>query len=950
MFGEGNDEVRGMIPRAVEQIFNKLKEKERTHDVAVVCSFLEIYNDQIRDLGKAYLVAMGVEESSNMAIFEKTSDIFESIAGKRGNPYFAPAFHKAGSSSAQNQEDVLARPGLKEVQDEYQTMNYDIREDADGNVFVKDLSLVPVTKLDEVIALINAGVRVRATHETKMNATSSRSHTVFTVTVVQKDKLTGTATSGMLNLVDLAGSERIKKSESQGIRLKEALHINSSLSALGKVVTALDPSSENTHVPYRDSKLTRVLQNSLGGNSYTVVLAAIHPHSSYYEECLSTLQFANRCRNVRNNPRINYVEDNEDKDRKIRRLQEELQQLRQKISQLEGSGGGGGRHVQQAIMKEKGPEIMKNLVVMLKKAGIEANFATDGGLMLNGQKISADDLGLAEGSVDSFTGSQIEDSGSVSGGGGGKGPSIGGGGGAAYLAAGKAGSGPGNQKMKKIISELQDANSQLQAKLKDRKVLMDEQGRQIQEMTNELTRLQTSIRHKEYEYKQLADEKERALSHLESNMKDAHSKELDELVSNNRSLQQTHQTTLQNAPESFKVYGALIKKAQESKASFEGPLRQEFEKHLLSLEKTRVTELSNIKTQYEYWLQQKDKALEEFVAKFNSFREKKAEQLRMCENEIVRLFAYTEKIENILDGVEKGKYRVQQRQGQHGKTTTGVAHVLGRTSTPGAGTSSSLVGGGDPEEVEMGAVVLPKGVRPINPLTDDAANLELTKRIVGSHKQRQIKLEKMKEEAFHRSLQAAARSETIGTVDPVLQQQIRDLLVASGDARGASSSALPIYDQQSNNGGAENNTGDLANSTPMRPVRLDAISQSSSNQFGGEGEVGQMGGKEFGRSGSSLAVDNSAYMREIEELKAQNEELRKQNLLSLSKISDQLSSHDMIVYLRSLEGEIDKQRKLLKEQSAQIQNLKVANTSLTRIIEKQTSTVRPRTAMGRKFL
>lgn len=949
MFGEGNDEIRGMIPRAVEHIFNRLKEKESTHEVAVVCSFLEIYNDQIRDLGKAYLVAMGVEESTNMAIFEKTSDIFESIAGKRGNPYFAPAFHKTTSAIAQNQEDVLARPGLKEVQDEYQTMNYDIREDADGNVFVKDLSLVPVTKLDEVIALISAGVRVRATHETKMNATSSRSHTVFTVTVVQKDRLTGTAITGMLNLVDLAGSERIKKSESQGIRLKEALHINSSLSALGKVVTALDPSSENTHVPYRDSKLTRVLQNSLGGNSYTVVLAAIHPHSNYYEECLSTLQFANRCRNVRNNPRINYVEDNEDKDRKIRRLQEEIQQLRQKISQMEGSGGGGGRHLHQATLAQKGPEIMKNLITMLKKAGIEANISNDGGLMLNGQKISPDDLGLAEGSVsDSFTSSQVEDSGSVTGGGdGGRGAS--GGGGGAYMISGKGG-GAGNQKMKKIISELQDANSQLQAKLKDRKVLMDEQGRQIQEMSNELTRLQTNIRHKEYEYKQLSEEKERALAQLEANLKEAHGKELDELVANNRSLQQLHQTALQNAPESFKVYGTLIKKVQESKASFEGPLRQEFEKHLLSLEKTRVTELSNIKTQYEYWLQQKDKALEEFVAKFNSFREKKAEQLRMCENEIVRLFAYTEQIESILDGVEKGKYRVQQRQGHHGKTTTGVAHVLGKTTTPG--TPSGAIGGGtggNPEEVEMGAVVLPKGLRPINPLKDETENLELTKRIVGSHKQRQIKLEKMKEEAFHRSLQAAARSETIGTVDPVLQQQIRDLLVAPGDTRSVPSSNTPppptTTTQDQSNGESNNDpaTGNADASksnpqdSPIRAQRISSINESYATSHRDNGNA----------SATSSGIDNSAYVREIEALKAENEEIRKQNHLSLSKISDQLSSHEMIVYLRSLEGEIEKQRRLLKDQSAQLQNLKVANTSLTRMLEKQAATVgRPRTALG----
>jgi hypothetical protein len=186
MFGEG-DEVRGIIPRSVEYLFERLANKSDTHEVAIVCSFLEIYNDSIRDLGKAFLVAMGVESSTSNTLYEKTSDIFESLAGKRGNPYFAPAFHKAGATP----EESAARPGLKEVQDEYNTMNNEIREDAEGNVFVKDLSLVPVSTLDEVKSMIAIGLKIRATHETKMNAFSSRSHTVFSVTVIQRDRSTG---------------------------------------------------------------------------------------------------------------------------------------------------------------------------------------------------------------------------------------------------------------------------------------------------------------------------------------------------------------------------------------------------------------------------------------------------------------------------------------------------------------------------------------------------------------------------------------------------------------------------------------------------------------------------------------------------------------------------------------------------------------------------------------
>ncbi|CCI46176.1 unnamed protein product [Albugo candida] len=140
---------------------------------------------------------------------------------------------------------------------------------------------------------------------------------------------------GMLNMVDLAGSERLKKSESDGQRLKEALHINSSLSAVGKVVMSLDPESGYSYIPYRDSKLTRLLQNSIGGNSITMLIATIHPMREHYEECLSTLQFANRCRSVQNQPRVNHINSSiVDKDRRIRKLNEEITSLRRKIDQM----------------------------------------------------------------------------------------------------------------------------------------------------------------------------------------------------------------------------------------------------------------------------------------------------------------------------------------------------------------------------------------------------------------------------------------------------------------------------------------------------------------------------------------------------------------------------------------------------------------------------------------
>ena len=112
----------------------------------------------------------------------------------------------------------------------------EIREDKDGNVFVKSLAKIPVKNSAEVLLVIDRGLRLRATESTSMNDTSSRSHTVFTIEVAMKCAETNDALAGKLHLVDLAGSERLKKSDSSGIRMEEALHINKSLTALGKVI------------------------------------------------------------------------------------------------------------------------------------------------------------------------------------------------------------------------------------------------------------------------------------------------------------------------------------------------------------------------------------------------------------------------------------------------------------------------------------------------------------------------------------------------------------------------------------------------------------------------------------------------------------------------------------------------------------------------------------------
>lgn len=183
------------------------------------------------------------------------------------------------------------------------------------------------------------GAQCRATATTKMNDLSSRSHAVFIIIVEQMtilnraDQYDGEdgpkqIKVGKLNLVDLAGSERVRVTQATGQRLEESKKINQSLSALGNVIAALTDLKARPHIPYRDSKLTRILEDSLGGNCKTTMMAMISPSADAFGESQSTLKFANRAKKIKNEARIN-----EDIDQRtlLRKYEIELRRLKQEL-------------------------------------------------------------------------------------------------------------------------------------------------------------------------------------------------------------------------------------------------------------------------------------------------------------------------------------------------------------------------------------------------------------------------------------------------------------------------------------------------------------------------------------------------------------------------------------------------------------------------------------------
>ncbi|NXO29631.1 KIF3B protein, partial [Cisticola juncidis] len=239
-------------------------------------------------------------------------------------------------SRSQNQQYLIRASYLEIYQEEIrdllskdQSKRLELKERPDTGVFVKDLTTIVTKSVKEIEHIMNLGNQNRSVGATNMNEHSSRSHAIFQITIECSELgLDGEnhIRVGKLNLVDLAGSERQTKTGAQGERLKEATKINLSLSALGNVISAL-VDGKSTHVPYRDSKLTRLLQDSLGGNAKTVMVANIGPASYNVEETLTTLRYANRAKNIKNKPQVN----EDPKDALLREFQEEIARLKAQL-------------------------------------------------------------------------------------------------------------------------------------------------------------------------------------------------------------------------------------------------------------------------------------------------------------------------------------------------------------------------------------------------------------------------------------------------------------------------------------------------------------------------------------------------------------------------------------------------------------------------------------------
>ena len=228
-----------------------------------------------------------------------------------------------------------------------------IREDTKGHILLTGLHDVEINSVEDLLNALNFGSMIRQTDSTAINAKSSRSHAVFSLNLVQRkssngatpksekrfsvplEAMTGSESwvtiDSKFHFVDLAGSERLKNTGAQGERAKEGISINAGLASLGKVISQLSSRQAGSHVSYRDSKLTRMLQDSLGGNAITYMVACVTPAEFHLSETLNTVQYAQRARAIQSKPRIQQVSDETDKQALIDRLKAEVAFLREQI-------------------------------------------------------------------------------------------------------------------------------------------------------------------------------------------------------------------------------------------------------------------------------------------------------------------------------------------------------------------------------------------------------------------------------------------------------------------------------------------------------------------------------------------------------------------------------------------------------------------------------------------
>ena len=889
-------------------------------DILFFCSYIEINGDQLKDLGKQSLqhIQISNDIKESLPVYR---DKFPSVF--HNNPYFIP-FHE--------QNDEIIDDSCK------------VATNKDNTFYIQNLILYPIENASDAINIIENGEKWSTSETNSLDGgkeskeskesynNSNNSNRLFQIYMFHPE-WDAVRTLSFADLFDgvthqnsssyIAESKEDSKFESKEGNITN-FNMNNSYS------TKFDLESIRRYMikkgPVNSCLLAALHQTLKSGCNFSVSTSISCSSSSYYNS-FCALSFIDSFMHYG----ANGQHFGESKDQASSGSNEQIEKMKNN-------------------MKVANPAVNK-FISSLQLFGITASLTNDEQISINGKSV---DVATIVGTDDSSK-DRAAPATSAS---------------TAGSSASKKGE-PSVKKLQKMISDLEDEVRDAKTKAKDRKDEITEKTKQVQSLTLQLTRSQTSLRHKEFQYDTLQDDKTRLLEEQDHTLTNHHNQHIQTIITDNQSILAQQHKVLQSVPENLRVFTATRNNFNKQFKDSNAAAKIERDSQMRKISDASRAELRTLKLQYEHWLAAKNDQIKVFADQFNQFRIDKSNQLQACEMEVVRLYDHVHKLENILTGIEQGEYNVTQKQGLNGRSTTGVLipvdeyyDVSSRRASnktfkfDGNGSFRTEIGSSkanatnmantwgakvDDFTINIGGVMLPKGLRPTNPFITPKDKVTLATKIVRKYKSLEAAASAVQESEFQKTLEKAATGTALGVVDPKIQERISQMISTSSMSRDNQLQAKIDTSKKRSQKDSQSNIDSLDsvdntdNNNIESKMNNNADEMKFNNSSPARNDISTSYNKEF----SSLIIDDKESPEEMKleitrlrnNLAALENELENQRLKT-DKIVRGISSDETINYILKLETEHRDLHKKMKAIASQLQAAKVSNAALQRSLKK----------------
>lgn len=897
----------GLVHSCLEDIM------KNNNDLLFFCSYIEINGDQLRDLGKLSLqhIQISNDITESLPLY---SDKFPSVFHNNAN--FLP-FHE--------QNDDITDDSCR------------IGTNKDDTFYIQNLVLYPINNVSDAISIIENGDSWIANDnnnfddgkESKESYNSNNGNRLFQIYMFHPQW----DTVRSLTFVDLFDGENNRNSSSYNSELREESKLQSKEDDV--INNSMNNSNNNTYPTKFDLESIRRYMITKGPVN-SCILAALH--ETLKGGCNFSISTSISCNSLsyyNSFCALNFIDS-----------YMHYGANGQKFGESRDHGGMGSNEQIEKMknnMKGANPAVNR-FISSLRLFGITASLTNDQQITINGKAV---DVETVVGTRDS---KDIVSAGS-----------------SVTTTATKKGE-PSVKKLQKMVSDLEDELRDAKTKAKDRKDEITEKAKQIQSLTLQLTRSQTSLRHKEFQYDNLQDDKARLLEEQDHTLTSHHNQHIQTIITDNQNILAQQHKVLQSVPENLRVFTATRNNFNKQFKDTNAAAKIERDLQMKKLSDASRAEVRTLKLQYEHWLAIKNDQIKTFADQFNHFRTEKSNQLQACEMEVVRLYEHATKLEKILTGIEQGEYSVTQKQGLNGRPTTGVLipvdeyyDVSSRRDrkktfkfdgngsyrddmgSPKATNMANTWGAKiDDFTINIGGVMLPKGLRPTNPFVQPKENISLAVKIVRKYKSLEAAATVVQEEEFQKTLEKAASGTALGVVDPKIQERISQMISTSSMSRegqafvktspkkrsqkdtDTTQSKIDTFGNVDNSieSKMNNDEDEMKFSYPL-PLRNDTSTPSTNDFSSLLNGVDKESSEEMKLEISRLRNNLTALENELENQR-----------LKTDKIVRGISSDETINYILKLETEHRDLHKKLKVISSQLHAAKVSNAALQRTLKK----------------